>query len=76
MKINSNMEMRIEIDKEADAAYIYFKEISPAEVKQTISLNESINIDLDGEGKTIGIKILDASKNLPISSLKSMKMVN
>ena len=68
--------MRIEIDKEADAAYIYFKEISPAEVKQTISLNDSINIDLNAEGKTIGIEILDASKNLPLSSLKSMKMVN
>jgi uncharacterized protein YuzE len=70
------MEMRIEIDKEADAAYIYFKEISPAEVKQTISLNDSINIDLDSEGKTIGIEILEASKNLPVSSLKSVKINN
>jgi len=65
------MEMRIEYDKEADAAYIYFKEISPGEVKNTISLNESINIDLDASGKTIGIEILDASKNMPRSSLKT-----
>lgn len=67
------MEMRIELDKEADAAYIYFKEIKAGEVVSTISLNESINIDLDAEGKTIGIEILEASKNLPISSLKELK---
>lgn len=66
------MEMRIEIDKEADAAYIYFKEILPGEAVRTISLNDSINIDFDAEGRTIGIEILDASKNLPTHYLKSM----
>jgi len=65
------MEMKITYDKGADAAYIYFKEISAGEVKDTISLNDSVNIDLDKEGKTIGIEILDASKNLPLNSLKS-----
>ncbi|MEK6890985.1 MAG: DUF2283 domain-containing protein [Nanoarchaeota archaeon] len=64
--------MRIEIDKEADSAYIYFKEISEGEVKNTISLNESINIDLDKEGKMIGIEILEASKNLPKSGLQEL----
>ncbi len=68
--------MKIDIDNEADAAYVYFKEISPGEVKSTISLNESINIDLDSQGKTIGIEILDASKNLPSSVLKSLKVEN
>ena len=63
--------MRITFDKEADAAYIYFKNIFPGEVKTTISLNESVNIDLDEEGKTLGIEILEASKNLPSESLKS-----
>jgi len=62
--------MKTEIDKEANAAYIYFKEISEGEVKNTISLNESINIDLDKEGKIIGIEILEASKNLPKSGLQ------
>lgn len=57
--------MKVEIDREADAAYIYFKEIKEGEVASTISLNECINIDLDKEGKTIGIEILEASKNLP-----------
>ena len=68
--------MKITYDKEADAAYIYFKEISPGEVVQTISLNDSINIDLDSEGRTIGIEILDASKNLPSVFLKSEKTIN
>jgi uncharacterized protein YuzE len=65
--------MRIEIDRESDAAYIYFKEISKGEVVRTISLNDSINIDLDSEGRTLGIEILDASKNLP-SSFESLKV--
>ncbi len=68
--------MRITLDKEADAAYIYFKEISEGEVESTISLNESVNIDLDKEGKTIGIEILDANKNLPSSALKSAIVIS
>ena len=57
--------MRTEIDIEADAGYIYFKEIVAGEVKKTISLNDSINVDLDSDGKIIGIEILEVSKNLP-----------
>ena len=57
--------MKITFDKDADAAYIYFKEIAPGEVSKTISLNDCINIDTDADGKTLGIEILDASKNLP-----------
>lgn len=69
------MEMKITFDKEADAVYIYFKDISPGEVKNTISLNECLNIDLDENGKTLGIEILDASKNLPLDALKSAVMI-
>ena len=64
------------LDKEADAAYIYFKEISEGEVVNTISLNEYVNIDLDKGGKTIGIEILDASKNLPPSALESAIVIS
>jgi len=70
------MEMKITLDKEADAAYIYFKDISEGEVSDTISLNENVNIDLDKEGKTIGIEILEASKNLPSSALKSAIIIS
>ncbi len=68
--------MKITYDSEADAAYIYFKEISNGEVTQTISLNESINVDLDKNGKTLGIEILDASKNLPKNTIKSAETIN
>ena len=67
--------MKITYDKEADAAYIYFKEVSPEEVSQTISLNDSVNIDLDKDGKTLGIEILDATKNLPANALKSAILI-
>ena len=67
--------MRIEYDKEADTAYIYFKEIEVGEVVQTISLNDAVSIDLDKEGKTIGIEILDASKNLPRNAMKSAQII-
>ena len=69
------MEMKIEYDKDADAAYIYFKEIAEGEVVQTISLNESVNIDLDKDGKTLGIEIIDASKNLPVNAIKSAVII-
>tara|TARA_Y100000310_G_C20114867_1_gene548814 strand:+ start:121 stop:327 length:207 start_codon:yes stop_codon:yes gene_type:complete len=67
--------MKTEYDKEADAAYIYFKEIEEGEIVQTVSLNESVNIDLDAEGKTLGIEILSASKNLPTNAIKSAVIV-
>ena len=67
--------MKITYDKEADAAYIYFKEVSPGEISQTISLNNSVNIDLDKDGKTLGIEILDATKNLPANALKSAVLI-
>ena len=63
--------MKTKYDKEADAAYIYFKEIREGEIVQTISLNESVNVDLDAEGKTLGIEILNASKNLPVNAIES-----
>ena len=67
--------MKLTIDKEADSAYIYLKEIAPGEVKKTISLNDSINIDLDENEKTIGIEIIEASKNLPQTIIQE-KLIN
>ncbi|MFA5856876.1 MAG: DUF2283 domain-containing protein [Candidatus Pacearchaeota archaeon] len=67
--------MKITFDKEADAAYIYFKDILPGEVKKTISLNETINVDLDKDEKTLGMEILNASRNLPTSTLKSAILI-
>jgi len=68
--------MKITFDKEADAVYVYFKEISDGEVAKTISLNNSVNVDLDKNGVTLGIEILDARKNLPQDTLKSAILLN
>jgi len=57
--------MKIEIDKNADAAFIYFKDISTGEVAKTISLNGDLNVDLDSDGKILGIEVLNASKTMP-----------
>ncbi len=57
--------MRIEFDKEADAAYIYLKdEIKSSEAKKQICVSDEIIIDLDAEDKLLGIEILNARKNL------------
>ena len=70
------MPIKITLDKEADAAYIYFKEISKGEVAKTISLNDSLNVDLDSQSQILGIEILNASENLPSNSLKSAEIIN
>jgi uncharacterized protein YuzE len=62
--------MKITFDKEADAAYIYFKEILKGEIFQTVSLNDNVNIDLDKKGRTLGIEILNASSKLPQETLR------
>ncbi|MSS75129.1 DUF2283 domain-containing protein [Candidatus Pacearchaeota archaeon] len=49
--------MKITFDKEADAAYIYVTEKSQR-VAKTVSLSNTFNIDLDADGRAIGIEIL------------------
>lgn len=62
--------MRLEYDKDADAAYIYLKfPIKDGEAKNTIELNENIILDFDSQKKLIGVEILDASKILSKKSL-------
>ena len=61
--------MKLECDKEDDAVYIYFEDIEEGEVVQTISLNDSVNLDMDKDGKTLGIEILEVSKNLPANTI-------
>ncbi len=57
--------MKIEYDKEVDAAYIYLKDtIKNSEVKKSTVLKEKIILDYDNSGKLIGVEILDASKVL------------
>jgi len=52
--------MRVTYDEKADALYIAFGE-GPATVKEVV---EGIALDCDGEGRLLGIEILDASKRV------------
>ncbi len=57
--------MKIEYDKEVDAAYIYLVfPIKDKEVKKTVEINENIFLDYDKDGKLLGVEILNASKTL------------
>ncbi len=55
--------MKLEYDKEVDAAYIYIKyPIKEGEAEKTIELNDDLIVDFDKNDKLIGIEILNASK--------------
>jgi len=57
--------MKIEYDKEADAAYLYLVEtIGEGEAVKTIQLNDNIILDFDKNGKLIGMEVLNASRVL------------
>ena len=68
--------MHIKYDAAADSAYIYLVEfIGAGEVAKTYpcdprEVGGEINLDFDGEGRLIGIEVLDASKALPAGLLR------
>ncbi len=69
--------MRITYDREVDAAYIYLEDPIPAgaavmtHVCDAAAAAGSIHLDFDGDGKLLGIEILDASRALPATALAS-----
>jgi len=57
--------MKLEYDKDVDAAYIYLvDDLNDGQVTKTIELNENIIFDFDNKGKLLGMEILNASKVL------------
>jgi uncharacterized protein YuzE len=69
--------MKFTYDKEADAAYVYLVESIPnGAVKKTLELNNNVILDLDEDGKLLGIEILEASEILNQSSLNSAQTSN
>ena len=57
--------MKLEYDKEVDAAYIYLEHpIKDGQSKRTKAINEDIILDFDSKGKLLGVEILNASKHL------------
>lgn len=65
--------MKIEYSKEADALYVYFREVNVAKSKE---VEEGVVIDLDQEGHIVGIEILDASKRLTARELVNVNIEN
>jgi len=65
--------MRIEYDREADAVYIYLQE---KEVAKTIQLSQGVNVDLDAQGRLIGIEVLDATQHYSLSDIFNLRTEN
>jgi uncharacterized protein YuzE len=55
--------MNIQYDKVADALYV---KLSGGKVSKTVEISEHLIADLDQDGKTIGIEILDVSSDASI----------
>lgn len=53
--------VRVEYDSKVDAMYIWLRE-TKYEISEELA--ENVMIDLDKDGRIIGIEILDATKNL------------
>lgn len=65
--------MKIRYDKEADAMYIEFQKGKFAQNKK---IDDFTIIDLDKNGKMLGIELLDASKRIPVKSLSTVQVNN
>lgn len=60
--------MKINYDKEVDAAYIRLSEKKPRGV---VEITEGVHLDLTENNELVGIEILQASKKFPLRSLFS-----
>lgn len=60
--------MKVELDDRADAAYLY---LSPegTDIAQTVPLADWLNVDLDPDGRIVGVEILHASTRLHLGSV-------
>lgn len=58
--------MKIEYDKEVDALYIRLQETY---VTRTVELEEGLNLDLDENGKLIGLEVLDATERYSLADI-------
>ncbi len=65
--------MKIEYDKEVDALYIRLQE---KKVTRTKEIEDGLNIDLDENGKLIGIEILDATERYAKSDIFNLSTEN
>jgi len=65
--------MRIEYDREVDALYIRLQQ---KYVARTVEIEEELNLDLDENGKLIGLEILDATDRYPLADIFNISTEN
>ncbi len=65
--------MKIEYDKEVDALYLRLQE---KYVARTVQIEEGLNLDLDEEGKLIGLEVLDATLRYSLADIFNISTVN
>ncbi|MBI4684108.1 MAG: DUF2283 domain-containing protein [Nitrospirae bacterium] len=65
--------MKIEYDKEVDALYIRIQE---KKVSHTREIEEGINIDLDSEGRIIGLEIIGATERYSLEDIFNLSTEN
>ncbi|MBI2355906.1 MAG: DUF2283 domain-containing protein [Candidatus Doudnabacteria bacterium] len=63
--------MQLEYDKEADALYIYFQK---KQVYRSKELSPGIILDLDKQGRPIGLEVLDVSEKVPQPELTTLSI--
>ncbi|MDP8910834.1 MAG: DUF2283 domain-containing protein [Actinomycetota bacterium] len=67
--------MRATYDEETDGAYIYLRAIGPGEAVQQVLVEDDrlrgdVILDLDRDGKLLGIEVLGARSLLPTNVLR------
>jgi uncharacterized protein YuzE len=65
--------MKIEYDNQADAIYIRLQE---KQVTRTVEVEDGLNIDLDENGKLIGLEVLDATERYTLTDLFNISTEN
>ena len=65
--------MRIEYDSDIDALYIRMQE---KYVDRTLEIEEGLNLDLDKNGKLIGLEVLDATERYSLTDVFDVSTKN
>lgn len=65
--------MKIEYDKEVDALYIRIQE---KKVSHTREIEEGVNLDIDEEGKIIGLEIIGVTERYKLEDIFNLSTEN
>ena len=73
-------QLRVTLDKAANAAYIYLTSIRPGGVACSFPLDTEeirawVVVDFDESGRLLGVEVLDASNRLPQDLLDSAEVI-